>query len=196
MKMDMDRVPRLIEHWLGIAERSKGAYEHWMQKADCEPNPGRRAAFEAMANSEMTLRMRCGATLIIFSGSLSPLVVPVIVYGNREMDAMLKRFSPEQRAEFARRSVASPFRDDHDDMEAVDEAEEQGVVAGDDAAFSPDLLPPEKVAAICNGFLEDADRRDGIVTGRSGVPMEDMTDDEFERFMLMCGLGQPADKLN
>ena len=55
MKIDMDRVPRLIEHWLGIAERSKGAYEHWMQKADCEPNPGRRAAFEAMANSEMTL---------------------------------------------------------------------------------------------------------------------------------------------
>jgi hypothetical protein len=111
------------------------------------------------------------------------------------MDAMLKRFSPEQRAEFARRSAASPFRDD--DMESVDEAAKLPVViVGDDAAFPPNLLPSETIAAICNGFLEDADRRDGIVTGQSGLPLEDMTDDEFERFMLMCGLPQLADKLN
>jgi hypothetical protein len=46
-------VPELISLWLAIADRAELQFEHWMQRADNEPEPCLRVLQEEMAADAM-----------------------------------------------------------------------------------------------------------------------------------------------
>jgi hypothetical protein len=48
-------VPELISLWLAVADRAELQFEHWMQRADIEPEPCLRVLQEEMATDAMNV---------------------------------------------------------------------------------------------------------------------------------------------